>query len=93
MEWQENRNTKATQTMGIGKAIVALQIETRVVRNTLLAESNNGPNGSPSSSCTHILFKLIHDDRERCKYHGGLYPGQFDAHFTVLGEAKFKLTY
>ena len=93
LEGQENRNNKATETVGIGKAIVAAQIETRVVRNMLLAESNiNGSSGSSSSSCNRMSFKLIHDDREKCKYFCGLYPEQFDALFTFLGEAKFNQT-
>ena len=92
-EGQENRNNKATQTVGIGKAIVAAQRETRVVRNTLLAESNNGSSGSSSSSYNRMSYKLIHNDREKCKYFCGLYPEQFDAPFTFLREAKFNLTY
>ena len=56
LEGEENHNNKATQTVGIGKAIVAAEIETRVVRNTLLAESNNGSSGS--SSCTRNILHV-----------------------------------
>ena len=86
-----HNNNKAIQTVGIGKAIVAAKIETSVVRNSLLVEV---PSGSSSSSCCNRMsFKFIHNDWEKCKYFCGLYPGQFDTHFTFLGEAKFNLTY
>ena len=47
-----NNNNKATQTVGIGKAIVAAKIETSVVRNSLLVEV---PSGSSSSSCCNRM--------------------------------------
>ena len=86
-----NNNNKATQTVCIGKAIVAAKIETSVVRNSLLVEVPSG--FSSSSCCNRMSFKFIHNDPEKCKYFCGLYPGQFDALFTFLGEAKFNLTY
>ena len=91
----EPENNKATQTVGVKKAVIAAQLETKILRNTILAESEPASNKNTQGkrrTSNRMSFKTIYGDRKKCKYFIVLYPKQF-ALFAFLSPAKENLTY